>query len=286
MIRVFAGIVLLCGLLSVQAETAPSVPPAAGCTRASLQAAVDKYLEAVSKGNPSLMPLVKVPVYFENRKDSQFGQGIWQTPVAVDFHRSILDVGTCETFTEIIHTSSSHPYVIGTRLRVIGDRISEVESLVTDQDDWLFNAQDYLKYSSIEDWGVLPPEKRSSRQALVNAAAVYFDVFTDYSAFDRIPWGTPCVRIEGGAYTNPKNEPNPSCTVGVPKGGGVPMTNRRYVVDEDLGAVVGLVDFGGTKGLPDSHLFRLENGKLRYVHTITVCPNGCPKIALPKDMPK
>jgi hypothetical protein len=64
------------------------------------------------------------------------------------------------------------------------------------------------------------------------------------------------------------------------------MTNRRYIVDLDMGTVVGLVDFGGEKGLPDSHMFRLENGKLRYVHTITVCPNGCPKIAPPKAKPE
>ena len=101
-----------------------------------------------------------------------------------------------------------------------------------------------------------------------------------------MPWGTPCVRIEGGAYTNPKNDPNPSCTVGVPKGGGVPMTNRRYIVDLDMGTVIGQVDFGGEKGLPDAHTFRLENGKLRYVHVITLCPNGCPKIPMPKEPPQ
>jgi len=53
-----------------------------------------------------------------------------------------------------------------------------------------------------------------------------------------------------------------------------------------MGSVVGLIDFGGANGLPDAHTFRLENGKLRYVHVITLCPNGCPKIPMPKDMPK
>ncbi len=206
--------------------------------------------------------------------------------MAVDFQRSIFDVEACETFSEIIHTSGSHPYVIGTRLKVVDNKIAEVESLVTDEDDWLFNAADYLKYSSAEKWDILPAAMRGDRQTLINAADAYFDVFEDYSAFSKIPWGTPCVRIEGGAYTNPKNDPNPSCTVGVPKGGGVNMTNRRFIVDLDMGTVVGLVDFGGEKGLPDSHMFRLENGKLRYVHTITVCPNGCPRIPMPKEKPE
>ena len=88
------------------------------------------------------MPLASQAKYIENRKEVPIGQGIWQAPLAVDFHRSLLDVDTCETFTEIIHTSSSHPYVIGTRLKIVDNRISEVESLVTDKDDWLFNAAD------------------------------------------------------------------------------------------------------------------------------------------------
>jgi len=276
MIRTTALLVLLCCTSYVRAETSASADAKPGCKRADLQKTVNKYLDALKQGKPSRMPLAKGAKYIENRKEMPFGQGIWQAPLAVDFSRSILDAEVCEIFTEIIHTSSSHPYVLGTRLKIENKKISEVDSLVTDKDDWLFNAENYLKYSSAEKWDILPPEKRSDRQTLINAANAYFDVFQDYSNFDKIPWGTPCVRIEGGAYTNPKNEPNPNCTVGVPKGGGVKMVNRHFVVDLDLGTVVGLVDFGGGENaLPDSHMFRLEGGKLRYVHTITVCPNGC-----------
>jgi len=289
MIRAITLTVVLCSTLAAHAGTVSLTPAAAGCTRASLQSAVDGYLEALKKGTPSLMPLSSPARYIENRKEVPFGQGIWHAPLAVDFNRSVLDVETCETFTEIIHASSDHPYVVGTHLKIADGKISEVDNLVTEKKDWLFNAEDYLKYSSAEKWDILPPEMRTDRQTLINAASSYFDMFQDYAAFPKVPWGTPCVRIEGGAYTNPKNEPNPSCTVGVPKGGGVPLTNRRYVVDVDMGTVVGLVDFGGEKGLPDSHMFRLENGKLRYVHTITVCPNGCPRIGPPpksKDKPE
>jgi hypothetical protein len=286
MIRVIALFVLLCAALPVRAETALSTAAKPGCTRASLQKNVDKYLAALNKGKPSKMSLAKQAKYSENRKEIPFGQGIWQAPLAIDFDRSILDVEACETFTEIISAKSSHPYVIGTRLKVADGKISEIESLVSDKDDWLFNADNYLKYSSTETWDIIPADKRSDRQTLIKVASDYFDIFQDYSAFDKVPWGIPCVRIEGGMYTNPKNEPNPSCTVGVPKGGGVLMTNRRYIVDLDMGTVVGLIDFGGEKGLPDAHTFRLENGKLRYVHVITLCPNGCPKIPAPKDTPK
>jgi len=276
-------LVLFCSLASAYAQTPASA--SAGCTRTSLQGIVDKYLNALQKGDTSLMPLAPQAKYIEDRKEIPFGQGIWQEPLTIDFQRSLFDVDICETFSEIIHAKSSHPYVIGTRLKVVDGRIAEVESLVSDKDDWLFDADGYLKYSSTEDWYVIPPNQRTDRQTLIQVANDYFDIFQDYSAFPKVPWGIPCVRIEGGMYTNFDNHPDPSCTEGVPKGGGVPMTNRRYIVDVDMGAVVGQIDFGGPKGLWDAHTFRLENMKLRYVHVITLCPNGCPKIPPPKDMP-
>jgi hypothetical protein len=79
------------------------------------------------------------------------------------------------------------------------------------------------------------------------------------------------VRIEGGMYTG-KGTPLDSCEVGVPAG--VNIANRRFVVDEEMGTVQVFCTFGvstpgGGSGAPDSHLFRVEHGKLRYVHTLT-----------------
>ncbi len=284
MIRAIAIFALLCSTSFLHAETVLLRAAKSGCTRAGLQEGVDHYLDALKKGAPALMPLSSQPKYVENGKEVPIGKGIWQTPLAVDFSRSLLDVETCETFTEIIHNSSSHPYVLGTRLKIADNRISEIESLVTDGDDWLFNAANYLKYSSQEKWDILPPAQRTDRKTLIGAANTYFDVFSDRSAASRVPWNIPCARLEGGAYTNPNGDPKASCTGGPPLEGTLKITNRRFIVDLDMGTVVGLVDFGSENGWPDSHTFRLENGKVRYVHTLTVCPNGC-SLPLPKAKP-
>ena len=277
MIRAIALFALFCSPLYLQA--APK------CTRTSLQTKVDKYLDALKKGKPSLMPLAKQAKYIENRKEIQLSQGIWQKHLAIDFHRSLLDVETCETFTEIIHTSRDHAYVIGTRLKVAGKKISEIEALVTDNNDWLFNAANYLKYSSQEKWNILLPAQRRDRQTLIDAANAYFDIFSDRSAASRVPWNVPCARLEGGAYTNPNGDPKAICTGGPPLEGTLKITNRRFIVDLDMGTVVGLVDFGEKDGWPDTHMFRLENGKVRFVHTLTVCPNGC-ELPAPKEKAK
>ena len=64
------------------------------------------------------------------------------------------------------------------------------------------------------------------------------------------------------------------CTEGVPRGatnGGKSITLRRYVIDEVLGSADVLCSFTAVGNIPDSHELRIENGKIRYVNTITLC---------------
>lgn len=247
-------------------------------TRADLQTAVDSYLAAARSGDISKLPLTPNAKYIENTEETKLGQGIWKTPLSIDFHRSLLDVVSGETFTEVIVTDKNHPYVIGTRLKISGGKLLEIVSLVTDEGDWLFNADNYLKWSSSEKWEVIPEDKRSDRKTLVAAADAYLDMFKDSST--KVPWGKPCARLEGGIYTG-KGLPDDTCEVGIPEDGNILLVNRHYVVDEDIASVVVFLRFDGEDGQPDSHLFRLENGKLRYVHTLTVClePNcGFPEL--------
>lgn len=188
----------------------------------------------------------------------------------IDHHLSLMDTDSCQTFTEVIVTDKEKPYVLGTRMRINHGKIAEVETLWTTTGYWLFNADDYLKYSSTEDWGPIPAEKRNTRGTVLAAANAYLDAFLE-GKLDLVPWGFPCVRVEGGAYTG-KGTSDDSCEVGVPSD--VNIVNRRFVVDEVIGSVVVYCTFGagtpdGGLGAADSHLFRVENGKLRYVHTLT-----------------
>ena len=133
------------------------------CTRNGLQAATDLYLEAQGKGDPAGMPLAQGLAYIENMQAVDIKSGVIQKPLKIDFHRTLIDQSTCQTFTETIVTDKSHPYVIGTRLRVNHDKIAEIESLVTQEGDWLFNADNYFKWVPGEDWGAIPAAQRDTR---------------------------------------------------------------------------------------------------------------------------
>jgi hypothetical protein len=239
------------------------------CTRDGLEAATDLYLTAQGKGDTAGMPLAQGLAYIENMQVVDIKSGVIQKPLKIDFHRTLIDQPGCQTFTEVIVTDKTYPYVIGTRLRVNHDKIAEIESLVTQQGDWLFNADNYFKWSPGEDWGVIPAGQRDSRGTLVAAANAYLDAFLEQK-IDAVPWGYPCNRTEGGLRTG-KGLPEDSCSVGVPAG--VNIVARRFVVDENIGAVVAFCTFG-VGGLPDTHIFRVEKGKLRFVHTMTHVPPG------------
>jgi hypothetical protein len=254
---------------SLQAQP-PGQPRPVSCVRGGLQRAVDLYIDAQTKGDTSGLPLASGLGYVENMERVDINAGLIKTPLKIDHHRSLLDEATCQTFTEVIVTNAEKPYVLGTRMRVNHDKIAEIEILWTTTGYWLFNADNYLKYSSAENWGPIAAEQRDSRETLVAAANAYLDAFLE-GKIDQVPWGFPCVRVEGGLYTG-KDSPTDSCEVGVPSG--VNIANRRFVVDEVIGSVVAYCTFGagspnGGSGAPDTHLFRVENGKLRYVHTLT-----------------
>lgn len=240
------------------------------CSREGLQRAVDLYIAAQTKGDTSGLPLATGLGYMENVAPANINNGLIKTPMKIDFHRSLLDTAACQTFTEVIVTDKEHPYVLGTRLRVNHDKIAEIEIIWETTGYWGFNVDNYMKYSSTEKWDAIPKKKRDTRDTLVAAATAYLDAFLEQKK-DLVPWGYPCQRTEGGMYTG-KGSPKDSCDVGVPSG--VNIANRRFVVDETIGSVVAFCTFGagsptGGSGAPDSHLFRLEKGKLRYVHTLT-----------------
>ncbi len=189
----------------------------------------------------------------------------------IDHHRSLLDESTCQTFTEVIVTDAAKPYVLGTRLRVNHDKIAEIEILWTTTGYWLFNADNYLKYSSAENWDPIPAERaRLARHAGRRGQRLPRCVSRREDRPGAV--GLPVRPHRRRHVHRQRTRPTDSCEVGVPSG--VNIANRRFVVDEAIGSVVVYCTFGaggptGGSGAPDTHLFRVENGKLRYVHTLT-----------------
>ncbi len=256
----------LYALLAASVGLSISTPAAAqgACDRALLQGIGDSWIAALEQGTMMTMQLGEWVDYTENFQRSSLG-GFLDAPRTVDWSMMLLDTTSCQVYVEAVVNSEDGPEVLATQLGNGFFGVGPFNNIVTDEGDWLFDAERTAYYASREDWGVLPEGARSSREDLIAAADAYLDLFNDPSV--DVPWGTPCARLEGGVYTG-RGEPSDTCNVGVPSG--VELIDREYIVDEAKGAVNVFLKFGSSQR-PDSHTFRVENGALRYVHTVTNC---------------
>lgn len=248
----------------------------AECSRATLQKLADTYVQAQSTGKPAMLPLATGASYAENNQAMDIGKGVLAGPLKVDFTRSLHDTTQCATFTELVAATDPHPYVIHTRIEATSDgKVSKMESVVTDEGDWTFGAAEHLAVTRNENWDEIPQDKRDTRAVIQAAADAYLDNWGDPDL--PVPHGTPCARLEGRLNTGSKNPAGNTCDMGAfPEK--LTVGHRRYVIDEAHGAVVVFHDFpwldaGLPKdpGTPASQMFRVENGKNRYIHEVTVC---------------
>jgi hypothetical protein len=174
----------------------------------------------------------------------------------------------------VIVANSTPAYVIGTRLRIKNEKITEITMIVTKDGDWFFNAAKYLKYAKTQNWSILPESERSTREKLIDAGNQYLDIFNGDD--EGLPWGAPCYRIEGGMVTL-KNDADTTAdrclttskeVLGAANGKPFLIGDRDFLIDVDLGTCNVFCSFCKL----DSHMFRLVKGHYRYVHTLTV---GC-----------
>ncbi len=262
----------------------------AACSRAKLQEATAAYVQAQTAGDTSIISALASNLsYAENDVTLDIADGVLGQPVAVDFNRSLYDTTECATFTELSAATNAHPYVIHTRMLFDdgdgdGDggegeaKITAIQSVVSDAGDWIFNATSHLYWTRQEAWDPIPEGERDGRDVIRAAGDAYLDSWSDGSV--RVPYGTPCARLEGGAYTGERNPAANTCTMPQFPEAFV-IANRRYIIDEELGGLdifndFPFIDTDSPDGTPSSNFIRVEGGKLRYIHEVTVCTNpGC-----------
>jgi len=245
------------------------------CTRALLLEAADAYVAAQTAGklDPLQAVLAANWTFEENNKVIDPKKSVVATKaLKIDHRRTNVDLVLCATYTELIAASPANPYVIGTQIHHDADRkVRLIDSIASTTNSWIFDAKKTLDYVLQEKWDPIPEDKWDSREAIQSAGDAYMDLWSSSTAEAKIPWGTPCTRLEGSAYTG-KGRPDDSCKPGIPSNHNqAPNSRRRYVIDQSMGSVSILCVWEHMMNAADSHEFRLENGKLRYVHTMTEC---------------
>lgn len=249
--------------------TAAFLPTALGaCQWASLRQMTDTYIESQTFGelDPSLLPAGVI--YKENDKVVDIKTGLLSKSLKVDFVHTIIDQTECASFTKLVVADAKNPYVIGTQIfyndTVDGILTTDVvDVIVTSTENSQFDAAQVLSHVEAENWSSLGRDNQDSRDVLKAVADGFLDLWSDSSKISSVPFARGCSRLEGSRFIAD------SCTAGL----GLPEpgtsrgnTNRRYVIDETVGAVSAFSEFGSLENAPASHEFRIVGGQLYYVH--------------------
>ncbi|MBT2186069.1 hypothetical protein [Sphingobium nicotianae] len=231
------------------------------CDRACLEKFVKTYLTALTSHDPSRAPLKDNLKYTENQSRLPIGEGLWKTAERLgDYQIYISDMRTSQAvYMGNIKTSEGWS-MLTVRLRIVGDKISEVETIypgpaIGGSYD-LGNAPATLGKSRAALSAPLKAIERRDRWQLIQAADLHYEGIERGSG-DLVPFGERCIKIENGVQLI-KN-PNFESPVRSPMGTKLPnfqsmgcteqfnthvwdtdtITDRRYsVVDEERGIVV------------------------------------------------
>jgi hypothetical protein len=243
----------LAGMLCVLGSTANAFAAEARCDRACLRTALDQYLDAVVKHDPSAAPLWVGFRQTENAVVVRLGTGAWQTVTALGkVQRRFLDPVPSQAGYFGIVEEGANSSVATLRLKVEDRKITEAEWIIARKDAWgpnapgggLVDPQSLLANPPPER--TVPKDARSSREAMMAVANSYFDGLSTHDG-SIIMHEPGCTRIENGTMMTGRGRgglPPGDCTSNLEQINISLVAARRYpLVDEEAGVVLGMVVF-------------------------------------------
>lgn len=236
-----------------------------GCTREKLKATIDAYYEALEAHDPSALSLASNVKYTENGVEMQVGEGLWKTAGSVKFKRSALDTETCNSVTESTIAEAGGDIVLGLRLKLEDNQITEIEAIPVRRGDYM--SEDIVVWdpanliaTASDDWEtVLDEDERPTREQLANIIDTYFTQFPNGAC----NFSDDCTRVEDGHTISVPCLAGMGCTdAGT---GDAVMVPRLHVLDVEAGIAVGFTMF---IIYTDFHMFKVRNGQVVGVHAV------------------
>jgi hypothetical protein len=265
--RVFALLVALASLAR-----------AADCDRACLQGLVTRYLNALASHQASDLPVTANVRFTEDTLESKLGATpLWRDASGLRPYRlDIIDVRQGVAAAQAIVEESGKPVMLMLRLKVTGNKISEVETQITrnKEEGAIFKVEALQSPSAAM---LLRPDasQRNSRDDLIRIAEMYPAGLKSGSFVTiDVPFASDAYRFENGALmAGPGCTFMPGCTdikgQHVPTLAGIKV--RVAAVDEDLGICLLRMDFGpgSTRTAGDTlavwEAFKIYGGKIHAV---------------------
>ncbi|MEJ0006487.1 MAG: hypothetical protein WDM77_09015 [Steroidobacteraceae bacterium] len=274
----FISCLVLIGALSGCGSMQGAPSATASCGRACLKTDIDLYLAALLAHDPSRLPLAKQVRFTEDTHELPLGGGFWKTVTGErSYRQDFLDVHNSTAGALVVMTEGDHPVLLVLRLKVVGRRIGEIETMVVhNAKEGAFMDIEALKTATVPMNLPVPAGQRETRDNAIAIAARYPGGLKIGSFVKADTAFAPdTYRFENG-----RRMAGPGCTFMPPgcvdiKKQRIPtlseITWRVAAVDEEQGIVWFRLDFGpGSMGPKENALhaweaFKVYGGQIHAV---------------------
>jgi hypothetical protein len=167
--------------------------------RTRLGEIIERYREALATRNPDKLPLSDKVRYTENMQVLPLPEGLWSTATGTEEPQLVL-LDEVNGSAALLGLALEHgqPVGVGTRIRLEGGEVTEIESLVVREGSMIFRPEGMR--GTPPKFGPVAPQSRASREELRAAANSYFNGIEQNSG-EIIPHTPDCIRIENGVQT-------------------------------------------------------------------------------------
>ncbi len=255
------------------------------CDRSCVAATTDAVLAAFQSGAPT--KVLKGVRITENGRDIRLADSQLHAIRKVTYTHAFFEPAAGAVGVHGAAEAAGGPEIFALRLRLKGDRVIEAESIVTRRGEAsLFSPQTMTGQAAWDQ--VLPPERRTPREAMIAAATAYFDG-VEAETGSNVPAAPGCDRCENGVKTtNLPGEAQEGCTAFSQLAYIERVRDRRMpLVDEERGLIwaLAVLDIpGGTYPAPVgsrsatvkreprsiliAELFKVEAGQIHAIETV------------------
>ena len=265
------------------------------CDRACLKSALDQYLAAVIKHDPSAAPLAIGFRETDNAVAIKLGSGMWKTVTGLGkMQRRYMDPVSGQAGYFGVVQEQDNPAIVTVRIKVEQRKITEAEWYVVHKGDPGLNGPaapgqpagnffdpDNLTANPPPERNV-PKEARVSRDALIAITNSYFDGITSHDG-SVIQAHQGCMRVENGNTVTGRGGRGKSgavtdCTSGLETINIQNVAARRYLIADEEGQVVLAVGVfirkpgTTTRRNAFSEWFAIDQNKIRSIYSAMFYP--------------
>jgi hypothetical protein len=169
--------------------------------RNGLVSLMEQYLNALSKHDPSAVPLAKDVKLVENTEVTPVGKGLWETATGgpTQFKIFVADTVAGQVAFMGVIEENKMPVILGARLKVVKGKITEIDHLVIHSNGQPLNPN--MSQVRQEFLETVPPAERVPREEMLKIANSYYIALTGEDG-KLAPFADECQRRENGAISS------------------------------------------------------------------------------------